>query len=168
MGSAILIPPPHSGQKAPTPSPPPLSPISGDNSSPSSLNPFYVPARTFQGTQRLDGLVWTNEERAALQASPIIKAKQESLSLFWKLEREVGLQEALDCFQSVLDSGREVLEHDAMSCGDCWVNGDIVYCERSKYHPNHPYHCCSAWQNCYCLAPEYSRDLSCYPDPNVQ
>ena len=51
------------------------------------------------------------------------------MSLFWKLEREIGLQEALDCFQKAVDSGREELEHDVMSCWDCWVHGDIVYCE---------------------------------------
>ena len=28
------------------------------------------------------------------------------MSLFWKLEREIGLQEALECFQKALDSGR--------------------------------------------------------------
>ena len=88
------------------------------------------------------------------------------MSLFWKLEREIGLQEALDCFQKAVDSGREELEHDVMSCRDCWVHGDIVYCERNKYHPNHPYHWCPPWQNCYCLAPEYSSDLST-PCPNV-
>ena len=88
------------------------------------------------------------------------------MTLFWKLEREIGLQEALECFQKAVDSGREELEHDVMSCRDCWVHGDIVYCERSKYHPNHPYHQCPPWQNCYCLAPEYSSDLSA-PRPNL-
>ena len=75
-------------------------------------------------------------------SSPISQAKRESMSLFWKLEREIGLQEALECFQKALDSGREELEHDVMGCWDCWVHGDIVYCERSKYHLNHPHHCC--------------------------
>src|ERR1700743_2916604 len=99
-------------------------------------------------------------------SSPITQAKRESMSLFWKLEREIGLQEALECFQKAVDLGREELEHDVMSCRDCWVHGDIVYCERSKYHPNHPYHQCPPWQNCYCLAPEYSSDLSA-PHPKV-
>ena len=88
------------------------------------------------------------------------------MSLFWKLEREIGLQEALECFQKAVDLGRKELEHDVMSCQDCWVHGDIVYCERSKYHPNHPHHHCPPWQNCYCLAPKYSSDLSA-PRPNV-
>ena len=92
-------------------------------------------------------------------SSPILRAKRESLSLFWKLEREIGLQEALECFQKVLDSGKEELEHDVMGCQDCWVHGDGVYCEKSKFHPNHPHHCCPPWQNCYCLAPEYSSDV---------
>ena len=53
------------------------------------------------------------------------------MSLFWKLEREIGLQEALGCFQRAVDSGKEELEHDVMGCQDCWVHGDIVYCEKS-------------------------------------
>ena len=72
---------------------------------------------------------------------PILRVKRESLSLFWKLEREIGLQEALECFQKVLDSGREELEHDVMGFQDPWVHGDIVCCPKSKYHPNHPHHC---------------------------
>ena len=89
------------------------------------------------------------------------------MSLFWKLEREIGLQEALECFQrAVVDSGKEELEHDVMGCCDCWVHGDIVYCEWSKYHPNHPHHWCPPWQNCYCLAPEYSLDLFA-PQPSL-
>ena len=96
-------------------------------------------------------------------SSPLLRAKRESLSLFWKLEREIGLQEALKCFQKVVDSGKEELEHDVMGCRDCWVQGDVVYCEKSKFHPNHPHHRCPPWQNCYCLAPEYSLDLLACP-----
>ena len=33
------------------------------------------------------------------------------MSLFWKLEREIGLQEALECFQKAVNSGKEELEH---------------------------------------------------------
>ena len=99
-------------------------------------------------------LVWTNKERAALQVFlSNFLGERESLSLFWKLEREISLQEALDL-------GKEEIEHDVMGCRDCWVHGDIVYCEKSKFHPNHPHHHCPPWQNCYCLAPEYSSDLS--------
>ena len=78
-------------------------------------------------------------------SSPITQVKRESMSLFWKLEREIGLQDALECFQKPLDLGREELEHDVMGCRDCRVHGDIVYCEKSKYHPNHPHHCCPPW-----------------------
>ena len=99
-------------------------------------------------------------------SSPITQAKRESMSLFWKLEREIGLQEALECFQKAVDLGKEELEHDVMGCRDCWVQGDVVYCEKSKFHPNHPHHRCPPWQNCYCLAPEYSSDLSA-PHPTL-
>ena len=40
-------------------------PDSSDNSSP---NPFHIERRTFHAVQGLDGLVWTKEERAVLQA----------------------------------------------------------------------------------------------------
>ena len=99
-------------------------------------------------------------------SSPITRAKRESMSLFWTLEGKIGLQEALECFQKAVDLGREELEHDMMGCQDCWVHGDIVYCEKSKFHPNHLHHCCPPWQNCYCLAPEYSSDLSA-PQPSL-
>ena len=47
-------------------------------------------------------------------SSPTLRAKRELMSLFWKLEREIGLQEALECFQKAVDLGREELEHDVM------------------------------------------------------
>ena len=74
LSIAIPIPPPRSGRRPATPGPPPLSPIT-DNSSvfpnssvSSSPNPFCVKRRTFHAAQGLDGLVWTEEERAVLQA----------------------------------------------------------------------------------------------------
>ena len=57
------------------------------------------------------------------------------MSLFWKLEREIGLQEALECFQKVVDLGKEELEHDVMGCWDCWVQGDVVYARRASFTP---------------------------------
>ena len=59
-------------------------------------------------------------------SSPTLQAKRESMSLFWKLEREIGFQEALKCFQKAVESGREELEHDVMGCQDCWVHGDSL------------------------------------------
>ena len=74
LSIAIPIPPPRSGRRPATPGPPPLSPVTNDSSSvtdsslDSSPNPFRVERRTFQAAQGPDGLVWTKEERAALQA----------------------------------------------------------------------------------------------------
>ena len=74
LSIAIPIPPPRSGRRPATPGPPPLSPVTNDSSSitdsslDSSPNPFRVERRTFQAAQGPDGLVWTEEERAALQA----------------------------------------------------------------------------------------------------
>ena len=75
LSIAIPIPPPRAGQRPPTPGPPLLSPANGSdsslitNSSPdSSPNLFRVERRTFQAAQGPDGFVWTEEERAVLQA----------------------------------------------------------------------------------------------------
>ena len=113
---------------------------------------------------RMDLYGPTKRGQRCRPSSPITRVKRESMLLFWKLEREIGLQEALECFQKAVDSGKEELEHDMMGCRDCWVQGDVVYCEKSEFHPNHPHHCCPPWQNCYCLAPEYGSDLSA-PQP---
>ena len=66
------------------------------------------------------------------------------MSLFWKLEGQVGLLEVISCFQRAIDSENVEVEHDDLRCKDCWVNGDIVYCEQSRYHSNHLYHKCPA------------------------
>ena len=60
---AIPIPLLHSVQRPPTPSPPPLSPISSNesslipDSSSDSDNPFVIATRTFQVAQGPDGLI---------------------------------------------------------------------------------------------------------------
>ena len=75
LSIAIPIPPPRTGRRPATPGPPPLSPVTNDDppvipdsSNDSSPNPFQVERRTFRAAQGPEGLVWTNEERAALQA----------------------------------------------------------------------------------------------------
>ena len=74
LSIAIPVPPPRSGRRPATPGPPPLSPVTDSSSSitdsllDSSPNPFRVKRRSFQVAQGSDGLVWTEEERAALQA----------------------------------------------------------------------------------------------------
>ena len=144
-------------------------------SPPSSLTPLLTPPptrsvlkeeRSKRRKDRMDLYGPKKRGQRCKPSSPLLRAKRESLSLFWKLEREIGLQEALDCFQKALDSGKEELEHDMMGCQDCWIQGDVVYCEKSKFHPNHPHHRCPPWQNCYCLAPKYSSDLSA-PQPTL-
>ena len=75
LSIAIPVPLPCSGRRPPTPSPPPLSPVTDDDSSVipnssdnSSPNLFYVKRQTFQVAQGPDGLIWTKEERVVLQA----------------------------------------------------------------------------------------------------
>ena len=74
LSIAIPVPPPSSRQRPPTPGPPPLSPVSSNDSSlvpDSSSNlddPFLVATRTFRPAEGPEGIVWTDEERAAMQA----------------------------------------------------------------------------------------------------
>ena len=75
LSIAIPVPPPRSGRRLATPGPPSLSPVSSDessfvpnSSSDSSPNLFVIESRTFRAVQGPEGLVWTDKERAALQA----------------------------------------------------------------------------------------------------
>ena len=75
LSIAIPIPPPRTGRRPATPGPPPLSPVTDDDSSvipnssdDSSPNLFHVERRTFRVAQGPEGIVWTDKERAALQA----------------------------------------------------------------------------------------------------
>ena len=43
----------------------------------------------------------TKKGQRCRPSSPITKAKRETMLLFWKLEREIGLQEALECCQEI-------------------------------------------------------------------
>ena len=75
LSIAIPVPQPRAEQRPATPGPPPLSPVTNDDSSiipdsssDSSPNLFCVEHQTFQAAQGPEGLVWTNKERAVLQA----------------------------------------------------------------------------------------------------
>ena len=88
LSIAIPVPPPRAGQRPPTPGPPPLSPITDsessvipDSSTDSSPNPFRIERRMFQVAQGPDGLVWTKEERAVLQAFLSSFASEEGVSV---------------------------------------------------------------------------------------
>ena len=67
LSITIPVPPPRSGQR-------PATPVTDDDSSyiadssDFSPNPFRVKRRMFRAAQGPEGLVWTDEERAALQA----------------------------------------------------------------------------------------------------
>ena len=52
----------------------------------------------------------------------------------------IGQQAALDCFEAVWNTGMDEMFHDMMGCHDCVQNGEVVYCEKSKYNRNHPFH----------------------------
>ena len=88
LSIAIPVPLPHTGQRPATPGPPPLSPVTDDESSiipnsstDSSPNPFHVERRKFQVAQGPGGLIWTEEERAALQAFLSTFESEEGVSV---------------------------------------------------------------------------------------
>ena len=129
LSIAIPVPPPHSGRRPATPGPPPLSPITDndssvipDSSDDSSPNSFCIERQAFQVVQGLDGLVWTEEERAALQAFLSHYTSKEGINVAileaGEGDRSPGGSRML---QKAVDLGKKELEHDMMGCWDCWV-----------------------------------------------
>ena len=42
----------------------------------------------------------------------------------------------MECFWKVIELGNVEVEHDVLGCKECFVHGDIVYCEQSRYNLN--------------------------------
>ena len=59
----------------------------------------------------------------------------------WVAKR-IRQQAALDCFEAVWNTEMDEMFHDVMGCHDCVQNREVVYCEKSKYNWNHPFHQC--------------------------
>ena len=63
--------------------------------------------------------------------------QQERMRLITEYRRvagRIGQQAALDCFEVVWRTGVDEMFHDMMGCHDCVQNGEVVYCEKSKYN----------------------------------
>ena len=58
------------------------------------------------------------------------------------MEKRIVQLAALDHFKVVLKTAVDELLHDVMGCHDCVQDGEVVYCEKSKYNQNHPFHQC--------------------------
>ena len=86
------------------------------------------------------------------------KGKLEAMKTFWKLQKDLGMDMALESFQKVLATVEEDLFHDPPSCSDCHVQGDWEFCRRSHYHPQHDLYVCPESQVCFCLNPKYPYD----------
>ena len=84
-----------------------------------------------------------------------MKGKLEVIMTFWKLQKDLGMDVALESFWKVLATVEEDLFHDPFGCSDCCVRGDWELCKCSRYHPQHKLHVCPESQVCFCLNPKY-------------
>ena len=84
-----------------------------------------------------------------------MKGKLEAMKTFQKLQKDLGMEVALEAFQKVLRVVEEDMYHDAVSCPDFQVQGDWEYCRCSQFHPQHNLHVCQESQVCFCLNPKY-------------
>ena len=79
------------------------------------------------------------------------EAKLEAMKTFWKLQKDMGMDIAMEAFQGVLVLVENDLFHDPLGCLDCQICGDWEYCKHSCYH----LHVCLESQVCFCLNPKY-------------
>ena len=87
-----------------------------------------------------------------------MKGKLEAMRTFWKLQKDLGMDMALESFWKVLATVEEDMFHDPLGCSDCHVQGDWEFCRCSHYHPQHDLHVCPEYQVCFCLNPKYPYD----------
>ena len=163
--------PNQSGQATPYPVPPPnprqgeappiISPIPSlisDSSSSSNLPFFFVGAR-----QRLQDqsvlFVYIDKQQAHCHSSLVaMKGKLEAMKTFWKLQKDLGLDVALESFWKVLLASMANMYHDAVGCPNCCFHGNWEFCRYSRYHPQHTLHVCPESRVCFCLNPKYPYD----------
>ena len=80
------------------------------------------------------------------------------MKTFQKLQKDLGMEVALESFWKVLAMVEEDIFHDPLGCSECHVRGDWEFCKRSQNHPQHDLHECPEGQVCFCLNPKYSYD----------
>ena len=80
------------------------------------------------------------------------------MKTFQKLQKDLGMEVALESFRKVLAAVEEDIFHDPLGCSECRVQGDWEFCRCSRYHPQHDLHECQEGQVCFCLNPKYSYD----------
>ena len=70
------------------------------------------------------------------------RERMRLITEYRRVAKRIGQQAALDCFEVVWRTGVDEMFHDMMGCHDCVQNGEVVYCEKSEYNWNHPFHQC--------------------------
>ena len=75
-------------------------------------------------------------------SSAATKGKLEAMKMFQKLQKDLGMEVALESFRKVLGAVKEDIFHDPLGCSECCVRGDWEFCRRSRYHPQHDLHEC--------------------------
>ena len=86
------------------------------------------------------------------------KGKLEAMKTFQKLQKDLGMEVALESFRKVLAAVEDDIFHDPLGCSNCHVRGNWEFCRRSRFHPQHDLHECPEGQVCFCLNPKYPYD----------
>ena len=66
----------------------------------------------------------------------VTKAKLEVMKTFQKLQKDMGMDVAMEAFQKVLSTIESDLFHDPLGCLNCQVRDDWKYHKHSCYHPS--------------------------------
>ena len=88
--------------------------------------------RSWSGYQTQKMVPWDMKQRERMRL----------ITEYCRVAGRIRQQAALDCFEAVWNTGMDEMFHDVMGCHDCVQNGEVVYCEKSKYNRNHPFHQC--------------------------
>ena len=85
-----------------------------------------------------------------------MKGKLEVMKTFQKLQKDLGMEVALESFRKVLATVEEDIFYNPLGCSECHVQRDLEFCKRSSFHPQHDLHECPEGQVCFCLNLKYS------------
>ena len=113
-----------------------------------SPSPILIPTTTSRPLEGSGPVHSQRRSQSGFQTQKMVPrdTKQwERMRLITEYRRvagRIGQQAALDCFEAVCRTGVDEMFHDMMECYDCVQNGEVVYCEKSEYNGNHPFHQC--------------------------
>ena len=105
-----------------------------------SLSPILIPTTTSHPFENSGPIHFWQRSRSGFQTQKMVprdmkqRERMRLITEYCRVARRIGQQAALDCFQAVWRTGVDEMFHDMMGCHDCVQNGEVVYCEKSKYN----------------------------------